>query len=284
MEIVPTNNKNKLKDMSGNIGLSSSKEDYVANKLKTENLSRVNYESATVCPKNGVYVKYVKRVLDFIIAFCALIVFLPINLILAVCTLLDVGRPIIFKQTRIGKNGKEFQIIKFRNMTNQTDEHGNLLPASQRVTKFGRFVRKFSLDELMNFWSVLKGDMSIIGPRPLPLFFEDRYSERHKMRNAVKPGLECPRMIRDENVPKYHEQFENDIWYVENVSFITDVKMVILLFKMTFDTKYRRIGSDGASYFVGYDDNNHATSLKRICKEHPYLDIEYENATLNKVS
>ena len=240
-------------------------------------MERVNRESKQVIPKTGFYVRYGKRVVDFIVALLAFIVFSPLNIILAICTFFDVGSPIIFRQTRIGKDGKEFQIVKFRNMTNEKDTDGNLLPASQRVTKFGKIVRKYSLDELMNFWSVLKGDMSIIGPRPLPVFFNERYSERHRMRNVVRPGLECPRMLRDENVPRYHEQFENDIWYVENISFVTDIKMVVMLFKMTFNTKYRKIGSEGGSYFVGYDENNHATSLKMVCKKHPEYEMEYEN-------
>lgn len=257
--------------------LISSREQCIADKLKERNLEKVNKESREVIPKDGIYVRYVKRILDFVIALMAIIIFSPVNVVLAICTFLDVGKPIIFRQTRIGKDGNPFQIIKFRNMTNETDENGNLLPASQRITRFGHFVRRTSLDELMNFWSVLKGDMAIIGPRPLPVFFQSRYSERHKMRNAVRPGLECPRIIRDESVPRYHEQFENDIWYVEHVSFLTDLKMIVELFKMTFNMKYRKLGSGAASYFVGYDDNNHAISEKYAIKEYP----EFEDVKQN---
>lgn len=265
-------------NMSKNVGnaISSSQEEFIAQILKEKNLKYVNSEYVPVCPKQGMYAKYFKRVLDFIIAFLACIMVLPINLILAVCTYFDVGRPIIFRQTRIGKGGKEFQIIKFRNMTNDTDEHGNLLPASQRVTKFGKFVRKYSLDELLNFWSVLKGDMAIIGPRPLPVFFGERFSERHRMRSAVRPGLECPRVIRNDNMPKYHVQFENDIWYVEHVSFRTDCYLVWQLVKMVFNKKYRETGAAGASYFVGYDENGYATSMKKISREHPEYVKQYE--------
>lgn len=258
--------------------ISSSKEEYIAQVLKEQNLARVNRESAQVKPKKGLYASFIKRLLDFVLGLIAFIVVSPINLVLAICTFFDVGRPIIFKQTRVGKDGKQFQIIKFRNMTNATDENGNLLPASQRVTKFGKFVRKYSLDELLNFWSVIKGDMSIIGPRPLPVFFEERFSERHKMRTAVRPGLECPRVIKDDSKPKYQVQFENDIWYVENVSFRTDLYLIWLLVKMVFDTEYRSMGASAGSYFVGYDENNNATGLKGFCREHPEYEKQYEEA------
>lgn len=253
--------------------LSTSEEEYVACLLGKMNLDRVNRTSAPVVMKKGTYVSYIKRLLDFIIALAAFIIVSPVNIVLAVCTYFDVGSPIIFKQTRIGKNGKPFEIIKFRNMTNETDKDGKLLPASERVTKFGKFLRKYSLDELMNFWSVIKGDMSLIGPRPLPLFFNERYSERHKMRNVVRPGLECPRVLKNSEISKYHAQFENDIWYVENMGFLTDCYLVLQLVKMVFNVKYRSMGASSGSYFVGYDENGYATSMLKIRKTHPeYLE------------
>lgn len=257
----------------GNAGLSSSKEQYVAQLLARDNLERVNRESAPVTPKKGFYVKFVKRFLDIMISLPVFLILLPVNGVLALCTLYDVGRPIIFPQTRIGKDGKRIKIIKFRNMTNDTDENGVLLPPSERVTKFGKFVRKHSLDELLNFWSVLKGDMSIIGPRPLPVLFEERYSERHKMRTAVKPGLECPRIAGDENWPSYQRQFENDIWYVENVSFIVDCKLVFHLIAMVFNSGRRGKNAQAAGYFVGYNSENHAVTLKHT--DQKYID-EYD--------
>ncbi|MCM1308220.1 MAG: sugar transferase [Butyrivibrio sp.] len=257
----------------GNVCLTSDKEQYIAQLLARDNLARVNRESASVVPKNGIYVRYVKRILDILICLPVFILLLPINGILAVCTYFDVGRPIIFSQTRVGKDGKRFKVVKFRNMTNDTDERGVLLPPSQRVTKFGKFVRKYSLDELLNFWSVLKGDMSIIGPRPLPIIFEERYSERHKMRTAVKPGLECPRIIGSSDLPPYQRQFENDIWYVENVSFLVDCKMVLHLIKMVFEMKKRAKNAAAAGYFIGYNEDGHAISLKLASQK--YFD-EYE--------
>ena len=237
----------------GNVNLIQNDEEAIAAFLKKRNLSKVNAISEKVQVKKSFYAKYIKRVLDLLIAVPAFLVLLPFNFIFGICTFFDVGRPIFYKQTRIGKDEKPFTIVKFRNMNNNTDKDGKLLPAKQRVTKFGYFMRSHSLDELLNFWSVLKGDMSIIGPRPLPAFFYDRMSERHKMRSVVKPGLECPRVI-DVEGELYQKRFENDVWYVENISFKTDAKLVFLLFKMTF-AKDTRKSVAGGSYFVGYDDD-----------------------------
>ena len=240
----------------GNVILVQNDEKAISEFLKKRNLDKVNKESEPVHPQTGIYVKLVKRLLDLLVSVPAFLVFLPFNAIFGICTFFDVGRPIFFKQTRIGKDEKPFTIIKFRNMNNKTDETGKLLPARERVTKFGYFMRSHSFDELLNFWSVVKGDMSIIGPRPLPAFFYDRMSNRHRMRSAVRPGLECPRVISVEG-ELYQKQFENDVWYVENVSFKTDVKMLFLLFKMTFAKKVRT-SAQGGSYFVGYDDSGRA--------------------------
>lgn len=241
----------------GNVNLVQNDEEEISRFLRERNLEKVNASSQAVYPKNTIYVKYIKRLLDVLISVPAFLVFLPLNFIFGICTFFDVGRPIFYKQTRIGRNEKPFTIVKFRNMNNNTDKDGKLLPARERITKFGYFMRKHSLDELLNFWSVLKGDMSIIGPRPLPAFFYERMSDRHKTRSAIRPGLECPRVI-DVEGELYQKQFENDVWYVENVSFLTDIKMLILLVKMTFATKRRSSAASGGSYFVGYDDDGRA--------------------------
>ena len=238
----------------------------IAEMAARDNLEKVNKTSKKVVPKEqGFYVQYGKRVIDLIIVIPVFLVLLPLNFIIGLVTFFDVGSPVFFKQMRTGKDGKPFYLFKFRNMTNERDQFGNLLPPSERVTKWGKFVRKYSLDELLNFWSILKGDMTLIGPRPLPSSFDERYSERHRMRTAVKPGLECPTLNTGNHVRLYQEQFENDIWYVENISFITDVKMVLALFKMVFNLHERGDhAAIGGGDFVGYDENGTAFSMRRI--------------------
>ena len=251
----------------GNNNLISNEEEYVAQLLREKYLEHTNKISAPVHPKDTFYTRHGKRCLDIAISFPAFTILLPLNVLFGICTYIDVGRPIFYKQTRVGKNGKRFTMIKFRNMNNNTDKDGKLLPPSQRVTKFGKFMRKCSFDELLNFWSVLKGDMSIIGPRPQTVFLYERLSDRHKMRTAVRPGLECPRVIELDYVDtcRYQRTFENDIWYVENVSLLQDVRLVFLLVKMVFAMGKRgeQATGEGVSYFVGYDADGHAMSMNK---------------------
>ena len=247
----------------GNKNLISNEEEQYAAFLRERNLGKTNTNDEPVHPADNAYVWYIKRCLDLLIGVPAFAFTLPFNLIFGVCTYFDVGRPIFYKQTRIGKGGKPFIMVKFRNMNNKTDSDGKLLPPNERVTKFGKFMRKFSLDELLNFWSVVKGDMSIIGPRPMPEFFVERMSERHKMRHVVRPGLECPYTVPEgSKLNNYYWKFENDVWYVENVSFKTDIMMLVKLFKLTFNMSNRGGHAGGLSYFIGYDDEGHAISLR----------------------
>lgn len=245
--------------------LISNEEEQVAELLRQKYLKHTNAISAPVHPKDTFYTRYGKRILDIVISLPIFIILLPFNLIFGICTFFDVGRPIFYRQTRVGKDEKLFTLIKFRNMNEEKDADGKLLPPSQRVTKFGKFMRKFSLDELLNFWSVLKGDMSLIGPRPSPTFIHKRMSERHKCRTAVRPGLECPRVIHaaGEEICKYQRTYENDIWYVENVSFLLDVKLAFLLVKMVFSMgkRTRQAEGKGISYFIGYEEHGYAISL-----------------------
>lgn len=254
--------------IQGNSSLSSIEEEQAVKYLRENYLQHTNDISASVYPKNTWYTRYGKRGLDILISLPAFLFFLPFNILFGIFTFFDVGRPIFYKQTRVGKDGKTFTLVKFRNMNEKKDENGKLLPPSERVTRFGKIMRKFSLDELLNFWSVLKGDMSIIGPRPQPVFIYERMSDRHKMRTAVRPGLECPRVIEldYEDECKYQRTYENDIWYVEHVSLLLDIKMLFLLFKMTFTLKKRgaQAVGDGVSYFVGYDEDGHAMSMNKF--------------------
>ena len=156
--------------------------------------------------------------------------------------------------------------MKFRNMTNERDENGELLPPEERTTNLGRFVRQHSLDELLNFWSVFKGDMSLIGPRPLPVEFTPRMTERHKMRYAVRPGLECP-FLNNALCEQYdfcHARFENDILYVENVSFIVDVKQALRLVRMVLGRGQTGNYIRTDSHFIGYDEDGLAMSQQRL--------------------
>ncbi len=193
------------------------------------------YETGELKSKKSFYVVVVKRILDILISLPAVLITTPINIVLAVITYLNVGSPIFFSHYRPGLEERPIKILKFRNMTNKTDEKGNLLPPSQRVTKVGAFLRKTSLDELFQFWLILAGKMSVIGPRPLLMCYLPEYTlEQHK-RHSVKPGLECP-------LPTYlsssdwTDRIENDLWYVENVSFKTDVIMFLRLFKLVFNS------------------------------------------------
>lgn len=240
----------------------------IANKLATERLNAINKISNRVVPRDTIYTRYIKRFIDIFVSLIALIIFFPINLLIGMVTLFDVGTPLFFIQKRTGLNGKEFKIIKFRNMKNTYDNNGNLLPASQRVTKWGRFVRKLSLDELLNFWSVLKGDMSIIGPRPLPVQYYDRYSDRHKARHTVRPGLECPARDKVIYIRNWQEQFENDVWYVQNVCFKVDLMLSIRLVQFAFDRKNSDARANAIrGSFVGYSQDGIALSSEELSNE-----------------
>ena len=244
--------------------LVSCEEDRLVSFLRERNFEHANSVAEAVNPRRNLYSRYGKRALDFMIALVVLLVTLPFNAVFGILTFFDVGRPVLYKQERTGLDGKTFVMVKFRNMNEKRDGEGNLLPASERVTRFGRFMRKYSLDELLNFWSVLKGDMSIIGPRPYPTFFSDRMTDRHKMRHAVRPGIECPKMISLPNEAErlYNIKLENDIWYVENISFRNDLRMVGKLFSMVFNFKVRGKHAGSLSYFVGYDDDGFALGTR----------------------
>lgn len=221
--------------------------------IAEENLADVNTHENTVIPRKSIYTSFGKRFLDIAVAALALIITFPVNLVLAACTYFDVGSPIIFRQKRVGLNGEIFTLIKFRNMTDEKNADGDLLPPSLRVTRMGKFIRKTSLDELMNFVSVLKGDMSLIGPRPLLMEYYPLYSERHKFRQAVRPGLECPMVHREDNRTTWRDQFENDVFYVENVSLLLDIKQAFSLVRMVFSRKGDADRGDGMrGSFMGY--------------------------------
>lgn len=235
----------------------------------------MNVESPHIIkPRDTFYTRHGKRWIDVIVSIVVLALTFPINLMIAIGTLLDVGHPILFKQERLGKDGKTFTLVKFRNMTNETDELGNLLPASERVTRFGRLMRKSSLDELLNFWSILKGDMSIIGPRPLLVEYDSLYSERHLMRMAVRPGLECPTLKRLDHIITWQEQFENDVWYVENISLVTDIKLFARIIVLVFDRRQTEVrGGGDRGVFGGYDAESIACSVNELMLQDEEIEL-----------
>lgn len=235
----------------------SSEESDIADYLKRRNLKYTNEISEPVKPRRSLYTAMGKRMADIIITAPIVVILSPVYLILFICIRISMGSPVIYKQTRTGKDGRSFELLKFRSMSDKRNDDGELLPVSERLTRLGFFIRKFSLDEIPSFINILRGDMSIIGPRPFPVFFEDRMSERHKMRSAVRPGLECPRVIEVEG-ELYNKQLENDVWYVENISFATDIKQVGRLIKMVFSFKKRARNAAGGENFVGYDDDGKA--------------------------
>ena len=241
----------------------------IADDMAEDILPVVNRNAKEVHLRDSVYSKYIKRLFDILIALVVLILTSPINLIIGIITFFDVGRPIFFLQERVGKDGKIFKVIKFRNMRNTVDEKGELLPASERVTKWGKWVRRCSLDELLNFVSVLKGDMSIIGPRPLVPQYYHRYSSRHLGRYHVKPGLECPPHTKEHAIRSWHGQFENDIWYVENLSFKTDIQMIFNLIRFTFDRRNSAIRSAAKrGDFIGYSPDGTALGIHEVPTEY----------------
>lgn len=225
--------------------------------------------------REGIYSKYVKRLIDLSISTPALVVLLPVNLIIGVVTYFDVGRPVLFKQQRMGKGGKLFTMYKFRNMTNEKDENGVLLRADLRVTKWGKFVRSTSLDELLNFVSIFVGDMSIIGPRPLPVGYKGRFNRYHECRHAVKPGLDCP--LRDpDKVMTWENRLENDAWYAQNVSLKTDAKLVWLLVNKALFGKDRKTRAEGVNEgtFVGYFEDGKVMDSNHIPEKYYVEAIE----------
>lgn len=172
------------------------------------------------------YRKYIKRILDFTLSLIALIVLSPILLITAILVKIKLGSPIIFKQQRPGKNEKIFTLYKFRTMTDKKDEEGNLLPDEQRLTKFGKMLRSTSIDELPELINILKGDMSIVGPRPQlirdMLFMTDKQRKRHD----VRQGLTGLAQINGRNNLTWEEKIEYDLEYIKNITFINDVKII----------------------------------------------------------
>lgn len=176
--------------------------------------------------KKTIYELLFKRFLDFILSFLAIIVLSPVFIILYILVKIKLGSPVIFKQARPGKNERIFNIYKFRTMTDKKDEQGNLLPDQIRLTKFGKFLRSTSLDELPGLFNILFGQMSIVGPRPLLVKYLTLYNEEQKKRHLVRPGLTGLAQVNGRNAITWEEKFKFDIQYVNKVTFWGDIKII----------------------------------------------------------
>lgn len=184
--------------------------------------------------KASIYEKYIKRLLDVVLSGAALIVLSPVLLVTAVLVRTKLGSPVIFCQERPGKDEKIFKLYKFRSMSDAKDEQGNLLPDEVRLTRFGKLLRSTSLDELPELLNILRGDMSIVGPRPLLVKYLPLYNEEQRHRHDVRPGLTGWAQVHGRNAITWEEKFRLDVWYVRNLSFVTDVKTVFLTAKKVF--------------------------------------------------
>jgi sugar transferase EpsL len=200
-----------------------------------------------------------KRLFDFFTALFLIILFMPIILCVALLVKIYLGSPILFKQLRPGLNAKPFYIYKFRTMTNEKDEQGNLLPEEKRVTRFGNLLRKYSLDELPQLFNVIKGDLSLVGPRPLFTKYLPYYTDREMKRHSVKPGITGLSQISGRNLLGWDERLELDVKYVEERSFWLDMKILLI-------TVIKVFKKDGVAEF----------------SNRPMLDLDEERRLKNK--
>ncbi|MFD2044558.1 sugar transferase [Ornithinibacillus salinisoli] len=184
--------------------------------------------------KGGIYRRVLKRPMDFILSLIAIIMLSPVLLMVAILVRNKLGSPVLFKQKRPGLNEKIFMMYKFRTMTDEKDENGDLLPDSVRLTKFGKFLRSTSLDELPELFNILKGDLSIIGPRPLLVQYLPLYNKHQKRRHEVRPGLSGLAQVSGRNAISWEDKFNLDVIYVENVSFSNDWKIIFSTIKKVF--------------------------------------------------
>lgn len=175
-----------------------------------------------------------KRLLDLVVSLSSVIIFAPVILTVAILVYLKLGKPILFSQTRPGLHGRPFKIYKFRTMLDAVNQHGDLLPDKDRLTRFGKILRSTSLDELPNLWTIIKGDMSLVGPRPLLMEYLPLYNSEQSKRHLVKPGLTGWAQVNGRNAISWEDKFKLDVWYVEHHSIWLDMKIILLTIKKVF--------------------------------------------------
>lgn len=218
--------------------------------------------------KQGIYARYIKRILDVLLSGCALVVLSPVLLIVAVLVRTKLGSPVIFCQERPGKDEKVFKMYKFRSMTDARDENGELLPDEVRLTKFGRALRSTSLDELPELWNIFKGDMSIVGPRPLLVEYLPLYNEEQHHRHDVTPGLTGLAQVHGRFNLLWQEKFACDIEYVNHISFRNDLSIVLQTVREIFRKEDTENPELGTWYpFLGNDVEDQQITLKRTKDE-----------------
>jgi len=214
--------------------------------------------------KGGIYRRFIKRPIDFILSLLAIIILSPVLLVVALLVKIKLGSPVLFKQQRPGLNEKLFTMYKFRTMTGEKDENGELLPDDVRLTKFGRMLRSTSLDELPELFNILKGDMSIVGPRPLLVRYLPYYHNYERVRSRVRPGITGLAQINGRNALTWNDRFAIDITYVNNLTFLLDLKIVIKTVLVVFQRKDILVGSEHVlrdldverSVIVNYGNNS----------------------------
>ena len=213
------------------------------------------------------YKKCVKRIIDLVVGLLVLILFCWLYLIVALLVKIKIGSPILFSQERPGKDEKIFKMYKFRTMTNACDENGKLLPDKDRLTKFGSFLRKTSLDELPEIFNIVKGDMSLIGPRPLLVSYLPYYSEKEKIRHSVRPGLTGLAQVSGRNFIDWDNRLKKDIEYVENIGFAEDIKIIFMTIKTVLGH------SDNVAQDTNAAEGNFAEIRKKRLEETGKLEL-----------
>ena len=195
-----------------------------------------------------------KRAFDLIVSVTVLLLTLPLTGIIAIIVMLKMGRPVLFKQRRPGLYGQPFILYKFRTMTDEKDEHGQLLSDTERLTSFGIFMRSLSLDELPQLINVIKGDLSLVGPRPLLMDYLVLYNEKQKKRHTVKPGITGWAQVNGRNSLTWEEKFDMDVWYAENRTFLTDLKIIFMTVKKVIERE--GITEEGESTATAFEGND----------------------------